>query len=246
MSSAAGPDGPRDPLILFAGSIFNRRRLPDLIEAFKSCGWNTRMRGWRSSATIGRIHTSSWHRWRRPEGAGRRPAALIPARRRRVGPLPAGERVCVPLGVRRVRPSSARSVGRRRAWGAARYASGARDVPRRCALREVPREEHRRRAHEPSRRPRRTRAHSRSGAGRARPLLVGERGAADAGSARRTARQGGRVSKNSRRARCLAILIVSYNAAADLERCLQSLRQAPPHTSHDVVVIDNASRPTGA
>jgi N-acetylglucosaminyl-diphospho-decaprenol L-rhamnosyltransferase len=44
----------------------------------------------------------------------------------------------------------------------------------------------------------------------------------------------------------LSILIVSYNAAADLERCLQSLRQAPPHTSHDVIVIDNASQDESA
>ena len=39
----------------------------------------------------------------------------------------------------------------------------------------------------------------------------------------------------------LTILIVSYNTLIDLERCLQSLRQAPPHTSHEIVVIDNAS-----
>jgi N-acetylglucosaminyl-diphospho-decaprenol L-rhamnosyltransferase len=39
----------------------------------------------------------------------------------------------------------------------------------------------------------------------------------------------------------LSILIVSYNTLIDLERCLQSLGQAPPSTSHEIIVIDNAS-----
>ena len=38
----------------------------------------------------------------------------------------------------------------------------------------------------------------------------------------------------------LAIIIVSYNARADLERCLDSLASAPPAHS-EVVVVDNAS-----
>jgi GT2 family glycosyltransferase len=40
----------------------------------------------------------------------------------------------------------------------------------------------------------------------------------------------------------LAILIVSYNTADDLQRCLDSLLKAPPVVSHQIVVIDNASR----
>ncbi len=39
----------------------------------------------------------------------------------------------------------------------------------------------------------------------------------------------------------LSIVIVSYNARADLERCLQSLRAAPPRASHEIIVVDNAS-----
>ena len=39
----------------------------------------------------------------------------------------------------------------------------------------------------------------------------------------------------------LSIIIVSYNTKADLERCLESLRQHPPSMPHDVVVVDNAS-----
>ena len=41
--------------------------------------------------------------------------------------------------------------------------------------------------------------------------------------------------------RDLAVIIVSYNARADLERCLASLAVAPPTTPHQVVVVDNAS-----
>jgi len=39
----------------------------------------------------------------------------------------------------------------------------------------------------------------------------------------------------------VSIIIVSYNAAADLERCLASLHAAPPATPHEVVVVDNGS-----
>jgi GT2 family glycosyltransferase len=39
----------------------------------------------------------------------------------------------------------------------------------------------------------------------------------------------------------LSIIIVSFNARADLERCLESLRVAPPITAHEIVVVDNGS-----
>ncbi len=39
----------------------------------------------------------------------------------------------------------------------------------------------------------------------------------------------------------LSIVIVSYNARADLERCLNSLAQHPPRVSHETIVVDNAS-----
>jgi N-acetylglucosaminyl-diphospho-decaprenol L-rhamnosyltransferase len=39
----------------------------------------------------------------------------------------------------------------------------------------------------------------------------------------------------------VSIIIVSFNARADLERCLESLHAAPPATPHDIVVVDNAS-----
>ncbi len=39
----------------------------------------------------------------------------------------------------------------------------------------------------------------------------------------------------------LSIIIVSYNARADLLRCLESLRAAPPAASHEIIVVDNGS-----
>jgi hypothetical protein len=39
----------------------------------------------------------------------------------------------------------------------------------------------------------------------------------------------------------LSIVIVSFNARADLERCLQSLHEAPLSRSHEIIVVDNAS-----
>jgi GT2 family glycosyltransferase len=39
----------------------------------------------------------------------------------------------------------------------------------------------------------------------------------------------------------ISIIIVSYNARGDLERCLESLHAAPPAASHEIVVVDNAS-----
>jgi GT2 family glycosyltransferase len=39
----------------------------------------------------------------------------------------------------------------------------------------------------------------------------------------------------------VSIIIVSFNARAHLERCLQSLHDAPPARSHEIIVVDNAS-----
>jgi GT2 family glycosyltransferase len=40
----------------------------------------------------------------------------------------------------------------------------------------------------------------------------------------------------------VAIVIVSYNTKNDLENCLQSLHDHPPRATHEIVVVDNASR----
>jgi GT2 family glycosyltransferase len=39
----------------------------------------------------------------------------------------------------------------------------------------------------------------------------------------------------------LSIIIVSYNARADLERCLVALTRHPPWAVHEILVVDNAS-----
>jgi hypothetical protein len=39
----------------------------------------------------------------------------------------------------------------------------------------------------------------------------------------------------------LSIIIVSFNARADLERCLESLHAAPPAAPHEILVVDNGS-----
>jgi len=39
----------------------------------------------------------------------------------------------------------------------------------------------------------------------------------------------------------LSIVIVSFNAREDLLRCVESLHEAPPSRSHEIIVVDNAS-----
>jgi GT2 family glycosyltransferase len=39
----------------------------------------------------------------------------------------------------------------------------------------------------------------------------------------------------------VSVVIVSFNARRDLERCLESLRAAPPQASHEILVVDNNS-----
>src|SRR6185503_3971127 len=38
-----------------------------------------------------------------------------------------------------------------------------------------------------------------------------------------------------------SIIIVSYNARVDLERCLESLHSPAPRVSHEIIVVDNQS-----
>src|SRR3954464_3739822 len=39
----------------------------------------------------------------------------------------------------------------------------------------------------------------------------------------------------------LSIIIVTFNSAAHVEACLRSVIEHPPHTDHEIVVVDNAS-----
>ncbi len=59
----------------------------------------------------------------------------------------------------------------------------------------------------------------------------------------RGTRDEGRGTRNEERGAgpVLSIVIVSYNARGDLDRCLQSLAAVPPVTPHELVVVDNAS-----
>jgi N-acetylglucosaminyl-diphospho-decaprenol L-rhamnosyltransferase len=43
----------------------------------------------------------------------------------------------------------------------------------------------------------------------------------------------------------LSIIIVSHNAAADLERCVASLHESAPSIPHDITIVDNASTDDG-
>ena len=43
----------------------------------------------------------------------------------------------------------------------------------------------------------------------------------------------------------LSIIIVSHNAAAELERSVESIRRTPPAMPHDITVVDNASTDDG-
>lgn len=50
-----------------------------------------------------------------------------------------------------------------------------------------------------------------------------------------------RKSRHAESSPRLDIIIVSYNAREDLERCLKSLHDPPPRVAHTIVVVDNAS-----
>ena len=39
----------------------------------------------------------------------------------------------------------------------------------------------------------------------------------------------------------LSIVIVSFNACRDLDRCLSSLAASPPAATHEIIVVDNGS-----
>ena len=154
----------------------------------------------------------------------------------------AGARLRVSVGVRRARPDAARSAGGRRAAGAARHAGGARELRRRRAVRAARRHRRRRRARS-------------SGCCSTRRRARGLLAAAPAVLARyswpRAARETLAVLEACVKAppwsaRCgvtdLSIIIVSYNARADLERCLGvAARPRRRPSSHEIVVVDNAS-----
>ena len=119
----------REPLVLFVGSMFNRRRLPDLIAAFARGSRHRRQRASSSSATIapGRRRTCRRSRPTRRRGRDRFRSYI---RRRELDGSTPGVGVRVPLGVRRLRADAARGALRRCADGRARHAGRARGLRR--------------------------------------------------------------------------------------------------------------------
>ena len=121
--------------VLYVGSIFNRRHVPDLIRAFAPSRARIRRGRSTSSATtaasppenpgdaIARAGLDGRVRWRR----------YVPDDELRPD-VSGGARVRVSVGVRRARADAARGARGRRAARAARHAGGARELRRRRAL----------------------------------------------------------------------------------------------------------------
>ena len=120
----AASSPPREPLVLFVGSLFNRRRLPDLIAAFALATATPARRP--PGHRRGQPHVAArrtWPRSRRPTGVTARTdfRSYIPDAE--LASLYARASVfALPLRVRRLRPDAARGDGRRRAAGRARHA----------------------------------------------------------------------------------------------------------------------------
>ena len=238
----AGPARRREPLVLFVGSLFNRRRLPDLSPRSRA-----RPRHPAAARLVDRRRRShlaaagSARGWRATHGVGDRvdfrdyvpddelDALYAP----RVG-------LRVPVGVRRVRPDAARSALRRRADRRPRHADRARGL-RRCGLLRAADGDVAATADgaaarcsiDPARR--RARCWQRAPAVLARYSWDA---AADA-DARRIEEDRAAMTRSS-------IVIVSFNARADLERCLRRCtrrrRRSPTRSSSSTTRRPTAAR----
>ncbi len=128
----------RPQRVLFVGSIFNRRHVPDLIRAFAPIaraphGRVARHRRRRSHVPARGSAGGDRRRTDRPQVT----LASLRHRRSTAGALSPGARVRVPVGLRRLRLDAARGPGRRHPAGAARHPGGAREL-RRCGALYVP------------------------------------------------------------------------------------------------------------
>ena len=219
--------------MLFVGSVFNRRHLPDLIRAFKPIAKN------HAAARLEIVGDNRTH-----------PHEDLPA-------IAATAGIASQVSIRPYVHDAelAELYGRARAFALlseyegfghpplealgsgvpsvlARHRRRARSVRRRGAVCGEGRyRRHDGRAEQPALR----RGRSRQRVLDAGPAVLARYSWTRAGAETLAALESGGVMD-------LAIVIVSYNTRSDLENCLQSLHDHPPHASHEIVVVDNASR----
>ena len=225
--------GAREPVVLFVGSVFNRRHLPDLIRAFKpiatapsgrapgnrrrqshvsarrSCRRSLRRKGSPRGCRFGRTCPTTTS----PSCMGSARAFALLSEYEGFGhpPLEA-----LGSGVPSVLLDT--DVAREVCGDAALYVAKGDIAGTTAALNSLLFDEDVRHAC-------------------SRPALRCSRATRGRAPAQRHWRRSRR-----RHERDLAIVIVSYNTRSDLENCLQSLHDHPPHVSHEIVVVDNASR----
>src|SRR5215471_5079991 len=162
--------------------------------------------------------------------------ACVRAGMRAARALPEGPGLRVSLRVRGIRSDPAGSAGRGRSSGPAGHTGRPRSLRTRGALcAELRGGDCRRRARAGALRRCAARFDPRRRAGSPSTLqLVPSRSRDHVGHRRGSRRPVTTVLD-------LSIIVVSFNACADLDRCLESLHRPPPETSHEIVVVDNAS-----
>ena len=224
-----------EPLVLFVGSIFNRRHLPDLIEAFARV---TRAEPHARLTIVG--ENRSYPRQdlsavAATAGVADQVAVLSYVTEDALSALlPARAGVRVPLGIRGLWYDTARSHGRGYSDRRDRHGRGTRTVWRRRGLRSTRESGGNRLGHpDPSER--------RTGPG------IGPAACRWPVGAVLLATGGQRNTRRARECGCapamteLAIVIVNHNTRAELEGCLRSLHAHPPLRSYDTILVDNAS-----
>ena len=221
-------------MVLFVGSIFNRRRLPETIAAFAAA---TARRPEARLVIVGaddRIHRCTSTRSRRPAGVGDRVDVQRYVSDAELDSLYQRASVFVFLSDYEgfgLTPLEALSAGvpivvkdtpvAREVYGDAAWYVDHADLVG-GATRAIA---------TPPRRSDRRRHAAVPGPCDSRAIFLGHR---------RSAHAGGPGSRGQPVV-TLSIIIVSFNARADLERCLRSLADAPPRLDHEIIVVDNGS-----
>lgn len=263
--SSPGPESLREPLVLYAGSIFNRRHVPDLIRAF------AKLAGGHPAARL--VVAGENRTYPREDPAGLAASLGLGDRvefrayvsDRELGELYARARVFAFLSEYEgfgMTPLEALSAGvpilvydtpvAREIYGAAAAFAPIGDVEAVAVALERLIADERERARILDRAPAVLARYSWDETAEV-TLAAIERAARETGHKERGTGNEERAPSTPSRARStqhsapstgnpvLSIVIVSYNARADLERCLRSLADAPPETPHEIVVVDNAS-----